>query len=115
MFGFVAELDLVKGEPENSRQRSSRDGGGLRAREALAPQVRAANGEGRPAGLAVQLLPRSRRWFGSVGEAVQAEGELDLQGAVGGLPVGPQELAHAIEPLGDRVDVDVQRLRRTGQ
>ena len=47
--------------------------------------------------------------------AVQAQGDLELESALGLVPVGSEQLADAVEPLGDRVDVHVQLLAGAGR
>ena len=45
-------------------------------------------------------------------QPVQAQGELDLQRALRGLPVVAEQRGHAVQALADGVDVHVQRGRR---
>src|SRR5262245_26912837 len=46
---------------------------------------------------------------------MQPKSELDLQGAVGGLPVVAEEGGDAVEALDDGVDVDVQEVLGAGE
>src|SRR5689334_11795747 len=55
-------------------------------------------------------LSAARMCGSEFAQPVQAQGELEFERAIGALPVVPEQLGQAVDALGHRVDVDVQRL-----
>ena len=69
----------------------------------------------RPATAQPPRRPRQRRGSASRRQPVQPQRELDLQRAFRALPVVAQQPGHPLQPLGDGVHVDVQRVLGAGR